>query len=310
VGKSIGVICPRGKISHADCRVCVQDPLHPCQYSPDILESMRREDLHVEEGTYSATQLLNCDRQDVLVNQIEGGYYQDVDSSWATLRGSMVHALMERQTYPGAVEVIRERRLHTTVATSFGRIPFSGQIDLLVVKKIEDNIARVKVVDFKSTYQIDHDLVAAKDDHQMQINIYKWLVESTMFFKQDGFVAPVVVDELEIVYADMRKARRFTSVQGERVDKGKLIRKLETYAGDEVLEHYSNGKLYETIHLQPIRFLSNEQIEKWVVRRIEAKERAKRGEMPGRIADDRRWLCMYCPVNKECERIERDGASS
>jgi hypothetical protein len=221
---------------------------------------------------------------------------------------------MEKQTYPGAVDVIREKRLYASLVTSYGAFIFSGQVDLIVIKRIEDGVAYAKIVDFKSTGEIDHELTAAKNDHQMQINVYKWLVENTVFIQDyNGGTSAVVVDELEIVYADMKRVRRFTSIEGDRIDRGKLVRSSKRDFSPEApmyTQHYASGKLHEVLELAPIRFLTNERIMRWVIRRIEAKESAKHGEMPGLIADDKRWLCYYCPTRDLCEREEAHGASN
>jgi hypothetical protein len=133
---------------------------------------------------------------------------------------------LPKARYPGAIKVIREKRFAIMVMTKYGPQPFTAKPDLIVVQDILDkhpadaDEVHVKIVDYKSIAGIGHDMTEAKFEHQLQVNIYAWVVSQCLpnFLELPG--AEVVVDSVEIVYCSMRKIRRFTS-GSPRVTKGK-----------------------------------------------------------------------------------------
>ncbi len=140
----------------------------------------------------------------------------------------------------------------------------------------------IKVVDYKSTNDIGHDLTEAKLDHQLQVNMYAWVATSELPAQIGWPGAKVVIDELEIVYVSMKKVRRFTSA-GPRTTKGKMIQRRPPDYADLVLE--------------PIMLLSD--VEGLVRSRIEERIRAK-DELPDILEGDEAWRCDFCPVNALC----------
>lgn len=287
----VGVHCPRGFISHEECRRCALDPLHPCDYTPDVLESMRidydDEDREPGVDSFTPTRILGCARQPLLMGQ--GDYYVDVDQAYAMFRGNMVHSLVEKSRYPGATAVIREQRMKTTVDTRYGPQVFSAKPDIIVVKEIKP-VSRevfIKVVDYKSTGDIRHDMLEAKMDHQWQVNMYAWVASRVLPDVLDLPGAQVVVDEVEIAYFAMRKMRRFTSA-GERQTKGKRL---------------SVSPLrYETITLRPLMLLPMPAVGAFVRGKIEERIEAKE-ELPDILEGEQAWRCNYCPVRELCYRI-------
>jgi hypothetical protein len=292
---SIGVSCVRGRILHDDCRECVKNPLHPCAYPADLLELMRDVDNDVPPSAHTPSRMAGCARQAVLEETTD--YYVDVDYAYPMARGNMVHALMEHAKYPDAYNTIRERRFTTELDTVSGRKSFSGKPDLIVVKSI-DNIfgakptAHVKVVDYKSKKEIGHDLTAASIEHQIQVNLYAWLVTRELgFFLSFSSHVDIVVDELEIVYADMKKVRRFTTA-GELYANGKMIRR--------------SPRQYETLTLEPIKMKSLDWCEGYVKRNIERREAAK-DRLPAVLPEEESWKCMRCPVFEACDRRAQEN---
>jgi hypothetical protein len=297
----LGVRCPRGTIAWDECLLsCAPNPLHPCDYTADMLDAMRvdYEDPDREPGveSFTPTRLLGCARQPVLMGDAD--YYVDVEQSYPAFRGNMVHALMEKTRHPGAVSVIRERRFATTVMTKHGPQPFTAKPDLIVVKSIVHDLRadvsggpeytiHVKVVDYKSTGEIGHDMLAAKLEHQLQVNMYAWVVSQCLPDYLGMPHAAVVVDELEIVYCSMKKIRRFTSA-GTRQTRGKMkTRKPATY---------------ESITLQAIRLWDIPKMGRYIQRRIEARLDAK-VELPDMLEGDDAWLCDYCPIKALCFEV-------
>ena len=131
----VGVQCVRGQITTAECKECRCNPLHPCMLPADVIQELDPDPTHrhSDPNIFSATGLLGCDRQHAL--RQEHAYYVDVDSAWNLLRGTMVHALMERSgtEYPQALLTLREMEFETLVDTAYGPQQFISQPDLIVV---------------------------------------------------------------------------------------------------------------------------------------------------------------------------------
>jgi hypothetical protein len=241
--------------------------------------------------------LLGCDRRDVLQGMGEE-YYVDVEGMWPALRGTMIHSTMDRREYPGADPMIREVRFSTQVQTAYGPVTFTGKPDAIVVQIVE-GVAYCKIIDYKSTNEIGHKTVAA-DEHIMQINMYAWLVGRCLLAYLGDLrraVESVLVEELEIVYGDMRKTRRFTS-SGTLEARGKMLTERDAHGKI----HRVKPPQYERLVLAPIPLLSSAQVEAWVVGRIEDRIRAK-DILPPVLPPEREWMCLNCPVREACQRI-------
>ena len=323
-----GVKCSRGFIPLEDHMQCMLDPGHPCGMSEDMLEMMtggnkEREDSGVK---YSPSSLMSCDRQAILSK--DNDWYVDVEGlAWAQTRGNMLHALMEEQPpWPGIVGTVRELRMKYTVPTKYGDQVFMGKADLIVLKSVEDGgILHVKVVDYKTKSEILHGPVnhttderikpghaAAERKHQMQVNLYAWLVEQTLAefingclgWGGDGDVSMckelrlnpkilpritrVVVDEVEIEYADMKKARRFTSATELRT-KGKRVS--------------MSPLTYEELVLDPIYRMKPGAIRSWIIKHIEQKIESEQS-LPGPLlGESAKIMCFRCPVKGACIEI-------
>lgn len=291
----VGLHCIRGDMPHDACRACALNPLHPCMYTPDLLEKLRREP-YEGEPKFSPSRILSCQRKEMLAREVP--YYTDIDDSYPLTRGNMVHALMEDARYPGALGVLREQQLWTTVDTRFGPQRFEGKVDLIVIKALNHNVRDVepgqpehwytaKVTDYKTKGEVGHDLVKAYPNYIAQVNIYRWLVERELRIND----CPMVVDELEIEYAGMNKPRRFTSA-GPLKTKGKMLTR--------------SPRTYAELELAPIPLWPLEQVEAAVVRRIEMRlEHEQNGTLPDVLPEAEQWQCLRCPLNKECwERWE------
>lgn len=285
----IGMKCVRGEIPHSECRQCALNPLHPCQYGPDVLEKMRVDytspDREPGPSAFTPSRLMSCPRQAQLQERVD--YFTDVDAAYPLTRGNMVHALMEKSRYPGAIRVFREQRLRTYINTSFGKQLFSGKMDLVVVTAFDGSVWHTNIVDYKTTSKIGHDLVRAQDEHIAQINMYAWLVTQTLPKKLGG---PVVVDCLEIEYFAMEKSRRFTSA-GPLKARGKRI------TGSHPVQ-------YETLELLPIPMYPLESTEKAIRRRIETRLQPVLAPI---LPEEERWKCPGCPVYEVCYGLPELG---
>jgi CRISPR/Cas system-associated exonuclease Cas4 (RecB family) len=246
----------------------------------------RRETGEEKEVVYSPTRLLGCHRRAVL--EASTDFYTDIDDSYPLTRGNMVHAMMEGAAYPYAIGVMRERRIWVDVETKHGVAKFGGKPDVVVFKgRDEDGRLLAKVVDYKSKVEVTHDLVAAQDDHVAQVNMYAWLV-SQVYSAEYG--APVVVDELEVMYCGLNKPRRFTSA-GTLETRGKMLTR--------------SPKTYATLTLAAIPLWPLEKTALAVRRRL-TRLLSPRNGLPERLPEEKQWMCNSCPVNKVCWAKEND----
>lgn len=286
----LGVYCPRGTISWEECLgSCAHNPLRPCDYTADMLNMMRRDyvDEDAEPGveSFTPTRLLGCARQPVI--QGESDYYVDVEQAYPATRGNMIHALMEKATYPGVLTTVREHRYNQTVMTKYGPQPFSGKADLVVVRAVHDETIYVKIIDYKTTNDIGHDMVEAKQNHQLQINMYAWLVAKELPELLDLPTYRVEVEELEIIYVSIKKKRRFTSA-GELRRRGKRLT--------------VKPLTYQTITLKALPLWKLSWTGRYIRSKIEERMDAE-VKLPDILEGDDAWLCNYCPIFDVCHQI-------
>lgn len=300
----LGFQCPKGNVLHADCKVCCLDSLHPCQLPPDILDAMRAENDHEPSpDTFSPSRLNDCSRKTVLL--MSKDYYQNIDSAYKMWRGTAIHASFEKADYP-ALYYLREVRLKAPIETKYGMKEFTGKFDLIVVTKIEDHVAYIKVVDYKSKGEISSDFTEASADHRAQVWMYGWLLTQlapSQLFPSELGVEEVCIEEVEITYIGHNTARRFTSA-GPLSAKGRLLtqRRLNEGMYDN-LEKVQNGdKTYEVLHLTPIRTVPMDVVKKWIQKKIEAKIDA-RTILPDILSGDDAWKCSSCQVKNICFEI-------
>ena len=289
VGVRLGGECLTWDDAFERCK----DPLRPWPYTPDMLDLLRidYEDPDREPGveSYTPTRILKCHREAVLEERTD--YYVDPDSSWPLVRGHMVHALMERAHYPGALMTVREQRMRTALQTAYGPALFTGKPDLIVVNRIDSaphegcaDAIHIKVVDYKSKSEIKHDLLSVIYDHELQVNMYAWVASRELPALLDLPGAEVVLDELEIDYVDMSRVRRFTSA-GWLHDRGKRLNRTKPYR-------------YETIELAPIHIWPLESVGRFVRKRIEERIEAHEVLPPCERPDDF-WHGALCRSYKE-----------
>lgn len=306
MGKQIGVRCVRGAIPHSECRKCANDPLHPCMWTPQLLESLRAENQPIRDDEFTPTRLIDCPRKAQL--KLSQDWYVDVDRAWAATRGTIMHARLETlPRAPGVIGEIREIRLETTIDTKYGPQVVKGKSDLIVVQDVDDSevgisvvdehvvegqpVMRIKVVDYKSKGEVGHDLTSPDRRHIMQINIYAWLASKALPTALGRPELKVEVAELEIFYAGMNKPRRFTSA-GPLVTKGKMISRRDG--------------TYEDLILEPIPLKPLDETEAWVVRHVETVIEA-REFLPPPLEGKAAEICQFCPVRQVCEDLAREG---
>lgn len=325
----IGVKLDGKRMSWDEAFAYAQDPLRDSPYPPDLLDLMRidYDDPDREPGieSFTPTRIMGCHRQAVLMEDHD--YYIDPDLDYPKVRGHMIHALMEKARYPGAVSVLREKRMRLdlnagTTRAGEGPLLFTAKPDLVVVKRVE-NIhnetplalentitprATFKVVDYKSKSEIKHELTETFYEHELQVNMYAWMVaQNPAIYNERGEYLgttvellglagipelELVCDEVEIVYCDMKKVRRFTS-KGSTQTRGKRLNRSRPYQ-------------YETLTLAPIHLWTPEKVGRFIRRRIDERLAAKE-ELPPILPESERWRCDYCPLADLCYGLERSA---
>jgi hypothetical protein len=267
--------------------------------TPDMLELIREENSEEPNAnSFTPSRLLSiCDRQRVL--QQGSDHFVDIEYAWAALRGSAFHALIQQSgRYPGLLGSVREVRLETEVpldsnsdrgrsarVTAAAFIPprtpahFTGKSDFIGLLRQEDDTIYAQILDYKTTGYLAAGFTDPMADaytakHVLQINMYKWLVERALptALRRD---VRVVVEDMELVYFDMKREVRFTSC-------GSRIEGRRTYAALPVID----------------------DIEDRIKTLIRQKQRALTVLPP--VLDDypNHWACQRCSVRQYCDAIE------
>jgi len=250
--------------------------------------------------------------------------------------------LSHEQAPPGTLGVVRELHLSTEIETSSGPQIFHGTFDELTLLRIEnvghtdipdEHVLHVKLLDYKSTGAIGHDfpeqpspgVLEPRRDNVYQINAYAYLVRQAfpawfngcmgygnppdncgghLFPNTDTFprIDRVEVDELSIMYFDMKRARMFTSL-GIGTDRGKM-------KGEMVNGHWHRSKPteYEELELLPIHQFASDYMERHIRRGIEEKIEGETILAPPLAGDRANMMCRSCAVLEQCIEIgEEEG---
>lgn len=294
-----GIICDKAKqegrkyMTREECNQCVQDPAHPCPFNGKMLAMMWGDGDHEPSmRSFSPTRLMGCPRAKFLDRS---GYDQYLDpyKRWSALRGTMAHGFFEHAPLaPGVAFDITEERLETVVKTAYGPQKFVGKPDLVEVQYADDQKIVVKLTDWKSTKEVGHDFVEAKEDHQKQVNMYQYLLAKALpgYLKKPN--VQVIVDELEVVYFDMGRVRRFTT-KCSLVDRGKLL-------APRAAQNYAQLDLAQMV-LRDLGFM-----EDFIATLIEDAIEAEVDPAPPYEGDKAR-LCPYCPLLDSCQKLAKEG---
>jgi len=289
----------------------------PCGYPPTLLEQMGRPKMEREEQKviYSPSSIGGCHRKHSL--QKDHDWYVNPDSVYSTVRGNLLHAGMEKEGAPeGTLGVVRELRMHAPITTKYGEQRFSGQVDEILLRRIEGGVLYVALTDWKSKSLIAHSMGEADRRHVYQINHYKWLATQVLgdYLNNWETMAPadakiylnaplspisrVVVEEASIVYMSMAKQRTFTSDRFLYV-KGKL--KGEKDSGGHW--HAYKPHEYEEVELSPI-ILFNQGYTEGVIRAgIEEQIEGENALAAPLVDEDAKLMCPTCAVREICVTI-------
>ena len=327
----VGVSCVRGEIDMAEHVRCMMNE-RTCGYPPTILEKIVRpnfERMALEEAgvIYSPSSINGCHRRYSL--QRDEPYYLDVEKAWPISRGVLMHDAMRMEPVPdGAIGVVRELRLAATVDTEYGPKDFSGQIDEILLKRVEDGVLHVQITDWKTKSDISHSMLEPEPMHVYQVNFYAWLVEHALVdyllnwlewqragiinesarfllnsddalgyepFKTVAYDKPAVADTLEISYLAGNKVRTFTTDQFLYV-RGKM----KGATGTDGKWHRLVPEQYEELELAPLRRFDRSYAAGLIKKGIEEQVEAE-SQLAPPLTDERvEIMCPSCPVREQC----------
>ena len=176
-----GFRCPygQGDIDFAGCLEHSKTDPPECAFVYPVLAGIVN-NIRGEMEEITVTQLLNCLRKVVL--EREHDFYVEPGQLYYAFRGQMFHQIASGIELD---ECVVEQRFKRDVAG----ITISGQPDLIVpgLRKLYDFKTARRVPKKGRTYA----------QHQLQVNIYRWLV-----------LPHHPIDELELVYMDMSEVLR------------------------------------------------------------------------------------------------------
>ncbi|MFH1486186.1 MAG: PD-(D/E)XK nuclease family protein [Chloroflexota bacterium] len=177
----VGFQCQhRHEVTFEECFACALTQRQPCQFSYPILVGMMRTE-HEEVEGIRVTSLLNCLRKVVLEKRLD--VHVPPEQLYWSFRGRLAHAIVEYAQADGAIV---EKRFTRQVEG----IPITGKPDVIYAEQ-------ELMVDYKTTAAAPR--LGPYDHHLMQLNIYRWLVQ--VHYR---------VSNLEIVYLDMKGAKRYS----------------------------------------------------------------------------------------------------
>jgi hypothetical protein len=293
----VKALCPDGTAKTFDeCLACERE----C-FDLEVREALfeRERNWQAIEHTgdrISVTALLGCMRSTYLERKTE--YAATPESKWYSLRGELIHRLVERPDFDNPYLRRSEIRLYANL----NGCKISGQLDNYKLRFLNMGILK----DWKSVgdnalhYVI---MEGAKEDHIWQTNVYAWLA------RQNGYR----VDRIEVAYLSLMavvKTGRTAALSEFLVNPPSRSGKRRNMIGRPrlVKEYPSGKKRWESRYMvPPVPLYNDETVIEFMTPRVKYLSAAfKAGIMPP-MADEevRKWKCEgYCNVRSECESEE------
>lgn len=287
----VGFKCPRGNVSYETCRVCRQDPLHPCGIPGPLLEQLERQSSGDEEleTEFTPSRLLGCYRVPVLTK--EDNYYLNVAHAYSSLRGQLIHSGLEQLPWHAGYQTVREKRLRLHVDTQQGPQLFQAKPDMIVIHASGEEVDVPEVLDVDiwdwKTREFKTDMTAPDLNHIRQIWMYAYIVSKTpeQWWGNSHDMPEVRIRSVNICYISSSGTRIFSSL-------GPGIAYVQRGRGKD--------RHTEELALDAIPTYSLKRVERFVRERIEAKLESAE-TMPAALdGDDAKW-CFRCPVLHACK---------
>jgi len=249
------LICNKreAEVSFQECIECSKTNLK-CDIFPEMV-SFIKDEAEETSSELTITKLLFCPRRAYLLAKTE--YAVQPEDMYSAIRGKMGHLIFEEQK---TSDCISETRFYK----EYKGVRISGQPDKIDIKN--------KILyDYKTTTgRISDDKTLRWGNthlhHQVQINLYKWLVEPQF-----------EINRLILIYIGSDCSKKI----------------------EVPIRHPDNKKLYKPIQdaFDKIEILGqywNEPYSDEIARKI-----------PEEKDEKNRWICRYCFVSKTCKRLNR-----
>jgi hypothetical protein len=231
----------------------------------------------------------------------EEDYHEEPRRMYDAVRGSLIHGFLECDL----PHIIAEKRLYKRVDDWV----ISGQIDWYDTRKktLED----YKTMADKGTYILYR--VGYKEDHAVQLNIYRWLMHGGHIGSIDGEQVFWDVDRMIIHYIMMNRTVSSGRVVTEIFSEFKPPNYGKTYPleiGRKNAGPNLNGtpQWHVTFNLPDIPIWPLEETEAYVKRVGPGVVKAllDKDHMPPGVLHDKEqlWQCDWCPVRRRCGEIE------
>lgn len=257
----------------------------------------------------SATSLPRCPRKLLLSRTRD--YFEEPTKLWDAGRGTLIHGVLEMQQLEN---VNTEQRLFKKVTSPlFGEFVISGQMDFYdaIQEKLED----YKSCEADAVYTLLR--YGLKDDHILQLSVYRWLMHGGHIGSIDGPQVVWPVKTAQLHYVQMRRIISTGSVFTFDIKEWKEPNYGRKFPGEISRERIQEGrgkpKWRIVARLPEVELLSLEETEEYVRLRGPNLVRGFRDDSympPGVMNDpDNAWECRYCGVKKLCDEIEQANAA-
>lgn len=172
----VGVICPADGSyqSFESCLRCHEiGGDRACHAPTQVIKIMQNNHIGRQHAGWSASMMTNCARSVALQESYD--YYESVETGYNKARGEWVHAMIESDETPRP-GLIREKRIAKSINVL-------GKPRRITGKPDEVDTERGLLIDYKSKH-----LLPKKPDpkHEVQFNLYAWLLSGGFFVNPDG----------------------------------------------------------------------------------------------------------------------------
>lgn len=247
-----------------------------CRFPPSLLHQMAGHEEHRKGAGRSATGLLACPRQHILLREHE--YVENPDSYYPLFEGEAIHTIMELHgAFAGWVQEVRYAR----------DIEIDGRTYTITGKPDAFNPTLGLIRDYKTTrtlidctkkkYPSEWCLEYAKDEHVQQLNIYSWILYDG-YNVETGEQVAYDIDYGEIYYLN-RGVKSFQVPIWHPDVQDTFVRERLS----PLVEHDLTGTLPEVLP-------SSISVAK----------------KTGKETIKRHWRCGYCPVRTICDRLAEE----
>jgi hypothetical protein len=291
--------CPDGTItSFEDCLACDPGCMDIEVREAIFARNADQDPTHVGHNI-NVTSMLGCMRSTYLERTID--YAASPLSMWWTLRGELIHRLVERPDHDNP-EI---RRSELQLSAELDGITITGRVDNYKLRFLDYGVLKDwKSIGDNGLQYIIYD--GAKEDHVWQTNIYSWLL------RKNGYR----VDTIEIAYLSLMQVVKTGTQAGFHEylasPPAKTGRRRNMTGKPDLIKEYGSGKRkwHCTYAIPHVPLYDMETIENFI--RPKARELHSAfttGAIPGLpSAEVMNWKCDgYCNVQALCDQIERNS---